>query len=121
MLIKIGDTVSAGLTAVAAGGIIINPQAVAPSLPSHLQWAVLAGISSLILFLAVVFGSTWWRSVGRVLSGCLWGTVLLVALWKQCFPVLLIAAVVLFVFDFFVVWRERSWLKSKYPNCSVAK
>ncbi len=122
MLTKIGDALSASVAAGVAWWATLHPGSIVPvSVPSHAEWTSLAFVSSAILLIAVLFSIEWARSIGRVMSGCVWGTILLMSFWTQSVSAVVVAAIALFLFDFIVVWKERAWVRDKSPNCSVVK
>lgn len=119
---KIGDTVSASITGAAALGTFIRPDVFVlqgmAGLGSMTKWAILAAVCSAGFYLGLLFNSTCLRSMARFLSGCVWGAVILLCLYARDPALLLFSAVALFMFDFYVVWRERAWLK-KNRICSA--
>lgn len=73
------------------------------------EWAIIAAICSILCLVTTLTDNAKAYSTAKFVSGCVWGSVVLVlGLEGQLFPLFWIATV-LFAFDFFTVIRSYLW------------
>lgn len=113
---KSGEVVSALVTAAVSAAVLVHGTDTGLlSVGMMREWCVLATVTSVAYILSLIFRIELLRSVARFYSGCAWGAIVLVSLWRAELRPLFWCAVALFSFDFYAVFKGEKWHKSMSP------
>lgn len=112
-----GELISGGVSvAVAVSSLTAPPESkvfqVLSSMDAMPEWALIAAVCGLFCMFAVFIRDCRIQATARMMSGCVWGSLLLVfGMEGKLFPLFWIA-LVLFLFDIYAVTiKGQSWTR----------
>lgn len=78
------------------------------------EWAIMGLAGGLFCLVAVFLKSIKMQMLARFISGCIWGTLILMLGQERSFGPMFLNACVLFAFDIFLVLEKgQLWIRSK--------